>query len=131
MNLANVGGSMTGGATVVLTPSGLSAGGKASYTTPNHTRLEPQVIDFLVKQATTTKDDPGVARSGLKIALASRSTEEGCCGVTAGTIIFELSCRWPLGQPEALVDSAFDYMQALLFNQSTIDGLKLGTLPVA
>lgn len=131
MNLANVGGSMTGGSTVVLTPAGLYAGGKASFTTPGHTRLEPQVIDFLVTQANTTKDDPGVARSGLKIAFANRVESEGCCAVQPGTIIVDLGFRWPLSQPESLVDDVIDYLQALMFNASFIDALKKGILPVS
>jgi hypothetical protein len=131
MNLANVGGSMTGGATVVLTPAGLYAGGKASFTTPDHTRLTPEVIDFLVTPAQTTKDSPGVARSGLKIALASRVETEGCCDVQAGTVIIDVGLRWPLSQPESAVDDAIDLLQALVFNAAFTDALKKGILPIS
>jgi hypothetical protein len=131
MNLANVGGTMTGGATVVLTAAGLYAGGKASYTTPTHTRLTPQVIDFLVTPASTTKDNPGVARSGLKIALANRVETEGCCDVQAGTIIIDVGLRWPLSQPESVVDEAIDLLQSLVFNTAFVDALKKGILPTS
>jgi hypothetical protein len=131
MNLLNKGGTLTGGATVVLTPAGLYAGGKASYTTPNHTRLEPETIDFLVTPATTTKTDPGVARSGLKIAFANRVTEAGCCGAQAGTVIFDIGMRWPLSQPSTVVDDAIQYLQALVFSTAFVDALKKGVLPVA
>jgi hypothetical protein len=130
MNLLNVGGSMTGGTTVVLSPAGLSAGGKASFTAPNHTRLEPEVIDFLVTPVkATSASDPGVARSGLKIAFANRVESEGCCGVQAGTVIFDVGMRWPLSQPEAVLDSAIQYLQALVFSTAFVDALKKGVLP--
>lgn len=131
MNLLNVGGTLTGGSTVVLTPAGLYAGGKASFTTPTHTRLEPEVIDFLVTPAKTSKTDPGVARSGLKISLANRVEEEGCCTVNAGTVIIDVGVRWPLGQPEAILDAAIQKLQALVFSQAFIDGAKKGVLPVS
>jgi hypothetical protein len=131
MNLLNKGGTMTGGATVVLTPAGLYAGGKASYTTPDHTRLEPQVIDFLVTQAVAKGTDPGVARSGLKIAFANREQAEGCCTVQPGTVIIDVGLRWPLAQPEAVVDGAIAYLQALVFSTAFVDALKKGVLPTA
>lgn len=131
MNLANVGGSMTGGATVVLSPAGLYAGGKASFTTPTHTRLTPETVDFLVTQAKPSASDPGVARSGLKISLANREETEGCCGVQAGTVIIDVALRWPLSQPESIVDTAVELLQALSFNTAFIDALKKGVLPVS
>lgn len=131
MNLLNEGGTLTGGATMVLTPAGLYAGGKASFTTPSHTRLTPQVVDFLVTQASTTKNDAGTARSGLKIALANRVESEGCCDVQSGTVIIDVGLRWPLSQPEAIVDDAISLLQALVFNTAFVDALKKGVLPVA
>jgi hypothetical protein len=131
MNLANLGGSMTGGSTVVLTPAGLSAGGKASYTNPDHTRLEPRIVDFFVSQAKGQGSDPGVARSGLKISFASRTTEEGCCNPAAGSVIIDIGIRWPLSQPYTVVDSALDYLQSLVFSSAFVDGIAKGTLPTA
>jgi hypothetical protein len=131
MNLLNYGGTMTGGSTVVLTPAGLYAGGKASYTTPSHERLTPQVVDFLVTPAVTSKSEPGTARSGLKVALANRVESEGCCNVQPGTVIIDVGFRWPLSQPESLVDDAIKYLQALVFTSAFVDACKKGTLPVA
>jgi hypothetical protein len=122
---------MTGGSTVVLTPAGLYAGGKASFTTPGHDRLNPEVIDFLVTPAVTTKAEPGVARSGLKIALANRVESEGCCNVQPGTLIIDVGFRWPLSQPSTLADDAIKYLQALVFNAAFVDACKKGTLPTA
>lgn len=131
MNLANVGGTMTGGSTVVLTPAGLYSGGKAGFTNPDHTRLEPRTIDFLVRQAVPQGTNPGVARSGLKIAFANRETAEGCCDAKAGTVIIDVDFRWPLSQPEAVVDSALDYLRALVHTSAFADALKKGILPTA
>lgn len=131
MNLANKGGTMTGGTTVTLSPSGLYAGGKASFTTPDHSRLVPQTVDFLVRQATPQGTNPGTARSGLKIAFANRETTEGCCDVKAGTVIIDVDFRWPLSQPETLVDAAIDYLRALVHTTAFADALKKGVLPTA
>ena len=130
MNLANLSGTMTGGSTVVLTPAGLSAGGKASYTNPDHTRLEPRVIDFFVTEAKGQGTDPGVARAGIKISFASRTTEEGCCTTAPGTVIIDLGVRWPLSQPQSVVDGAIDYLQSLVFNAAFTDAVK-GILPTS
>lgn len=131
MNVANVGGTMTGGSTVALSASGLYAGGKAGFTTPDHTRLEPQTVDFLVRQAVPQGQNPGVARSGLKIAFANRETAEGCCDAKAGVVIIDVDMRWPLSQPETLVDSALSYLRALVHTSAFADALKKGVLPTA
>lgn len=133
-----IGATLTGGSTAVLTPAGLSAGGKASYTTPEHTRLTPRVVDFLVSAPVSpqvTKKNPnpapGVARAGLKISFANRTTAEGCCDVQQGTFIVDLGVRWPLNQPETLADDAIEYIQGLVFTTAFVNAVKLGTLPTA
>lgn len=131
MNLANVGGSMTGGSTVTLTPAGLSAGGKADYTTPTHSQLEPEVISFFVTKPKPNGSDPGTARSGLKVSFASRTTEEGCCAPAAGTVIVDVSVRWPLSQPQAVLDSVIDYLQSLVFTSAFTDAITKGVLPTS
>lgn len=132
MNVLNVGGTMTGGATVVLSASGLYAGGKASFTTPDHTRLNPQIVDFLVTPMQNAGNaDPGVARSGLKVSFASRVTEEGCCTPRTGSVIIDVGFRWPLSQPDTVRDDAIELMQALWFNTSFLASLRNGTLPVS
>lgn len=133
-----IGATLTGGSTAALTPAGLSAGGKASYTTPEHTRLNPRVVDFLVsspvQQQATKKNpnpDPGIARAGLKVAFANREASEGCCGTQLGSVIIDLGVRWSLNQPETLADDAIDYIQGLVFTTAFVDAVKKGTLPVA
>lgn len=129
VTVANVGGSMTGGSSVVLSYSGSPGYGKASFTTPTNTRLAPRTVDFLMTPAKSTASDPGVARGGVKITFADRTSTEGCCTVQAGSVIIDLAVRWSLNQPETLVDDAIDVLQALTFNAAFIDAVKKGTLP--
>lgn len=129
--LVKIGATLTGGTDTTLSPAGLSAGGKATYTTPDHSRLAPEVIDFLVTAPTPSKTDPGVARSGLKIAFASRTTEEGCCSVSLGTVIVDVNFRWPLSQPESVVDDAIAYLKGLVYTTAFEDAVKKGILPVS
>jgi hypothetical protein len=130
MDLANVGGTMTGGSTVALTMSGMFAN-KVSYTTPTHTRLEPRTVDFFLTPSETTAKDPGVARAGLKIYFADRLQEEGCCTVAAGSVIVDVGIRWSLNQPDTLVDEALDYLQSAAFSAALSDAIKKGILPTA
>lgn len=126
-----LGGTLTGGTSTTLTPAGLSSGGKASYTAPGHTRLEPQLVDFLVKQAVVSKSEPGVARSGMKVAFANRVEAEGCCNVIPGTVICDVDIRWPLSQPETLVDDVIAYVRGLVWTTAFADAIKKGILPVS
>lgn len=127
----SVGATLTGGTTKALTPSGLYAGGKAGFTTPDHTRISPRTVDFIVSQPKQQGTDPGVARSALKIAFANRTVEEGCCTVQPGTVIIDVNVRWPLSQPEEIVDDAIAYLQAIVFEPGFIASIKDGVLPTA
>lgn len=124
-----VGATLTGGTDVVLASAGLSAGLKASFVTPDHTQLEPRVVDFSIVRPTTTKSDSGVARSALKIAFANRVEEEGCCNVNAGTVIIDVGIRWPLSQPDTLVDDTIAMLRGLVYHASFADAIKKGILP--
>lgn len=130
MDLANVGGTMTGGSTVALTLSGITPN-KASFTAPSHTRLSPRTVDVFFTPSETTAKDPGVARAGMKIYFADRTVEEGCCTVAAGSVIFDVSARWSLNQPETLVDDALEYLQSATFAAAFKDALVKGILPTS
>lgn len=129
ITLANVGGTLTGGASQTFTYAGSPVAGKVSYVSPTHGRLTPRQLDLTMSQATTTQTDPGVARSGAKITYGDRLVEEGCCSVSQGGVIIDLGLRWSLNQPSTLVDEAIEALQALVFNASFIDALKKGILP--
>lgn len=126
--LPNLGGTMTGGASATLASAGNTAG-KASFVTSDTSRLTPKTVDFLVTAAKSSSADPGVARSGLRITFANRTTEEGCCTVSAGLVGIDVNLRWHLSQPESLAEDAIEYLQSLVFTQAFKDALLKGTLP--
>lgn len=128
LSVSNVGGTLTGGATVVLALT-QNVGNKVSFATPDHTRLAPREVSLSVTPASTTLSDPGVARSALKVSYGDRLTSEGCCSVQSGHVIFDITSRWSLNQPESLVDDAVEMLQALVFNTAFIAALKKGILP--
>lgn len=129
LTVTNVGGSLTGGASVALTYAGNVPGTKSQFVTPDHTRLAGRQVDIYSNPAKTTASDPGVARGGLKVTFSDRTAEEGCCTVQQGSVIIDVGVRWHLNQPEALLDDAIEYLQALVFNASFIDAVKKGILP--
>lgn len=129
MNFAHLGGTLTGGTSVDLIPAGLSANGKSTYLAPGSNRLEPRTIDFFVTAPTTTKNDPGVARSGFKVAFANREVSEGCCNVAAGTVIIDVSVRWPLSQPQGVLDDAISYARSAIMSSEFNSSAIYGTLP--
>lgn len=128
--VVKLGATLTGGTDTTLTPAGLSASGKMSFVAPDSSQLEPRRIDLMVTPPTTTKTDPGVARSGLKLSYASRTSEEGCCTVQQGSVIVDVGFRWPISQPETVVDDALAMLKALVYTQAFADTIKKGILPV-
>lgn len=129
LTVANVGGTLTGGASVALTYAGSPVSGKVVFVTPTHTRLAPREVSLTASPANTTPSEPGVARTALKVTFGDRQSEEGCCTVQAGHVIIDLGVRWSLNQPEALADDAIEMVQALVFTQAFMDAVKKGILP--
>jgi hypothetical protein len=130
LTVANVGGTLTGGASVVLSSAGVTGSGKSSFTMPDHTRLTPRVVDFYVTPVKSSKSDPGVARSGLKISLGDHEVVEGCCTNKQGSIIIDVGLRWSLEQPDTLIDTAIELLQALATADGVLaDTLRKGALP--
>lgn len=127
--VVKLGATLTGGTDTTLVSAGLSAGGKASFVAPGHTQLTPHMVDLMVTAPTVTKTDSGVARSGIKVSYASRTAEEGCCTVQLGSVIFDVSARWPLSQPESVIDDALAMLKALVYTQAFADSIKQGILP--
>ena len=121
---------MTGGATVALSPAG-NVPGKSTFVGPNHTRLVPNTVEFTASGGVPSGNNPGVARTGVKIQFANRLTEEGCCNVKAGSAIVDLGVRWSLDQPVTVVDDALAYLQGLVFSTAFIDAVKKGVLPAS
>lgn len=129
-NASNVGGTMTGGATVALTSAGVTQTGKVSFTTPSSTRLTPEHVYFKVSGGDPANaGNPGTAKANMSVAFADRSTAEGCCTATAGYIVFEAEGRWPLGLPEATLVEAYDLFRSLVNSAQYKDAMIKGTLP--
>lgn len=127
--VANVGGTLTGGASENLTNIGSNVVGKSSFVLDAHTRLSHRQVDLLTTPAKTTPSDPGVARGGLRITFGDRQAVDGCCTVQQGSVIIDVGVRWSLNQPEALVDGAIEQLQALVFTTAFINAVKKGVLP--
>lgn len=126
MNLLNVGGSLTGGSTVVLHPAGVSAGG-TSYVTAAHTRQKQELIQF--SQSANGSQQAPVARTGLKITLADREVAEGCCTVTEGSIIADLGIRWNLNQSVTQAQRMLDLLRATVSSTQFGEAFLKGLLP--
>lgn len=124
-----IGATLTGGTDKTYASAGLSAGGKATFVAPEHTQLEPRVLDVFRTAAVETKDSLGVARAGFKVSFASRTTEEGCCNGSSGTAIFDGSIRWPLSQPVAIVDDVIAAVRGFVYSTAFEDMIKKGILP--
>lgn len=131
LTIPNFGGTLTGGADQALAYMGSPVPGKVSFVTSEHTRLAARQVDFTSSQTRTTTQDPGTARSGLKVTFSDRLIEEGCCTVQAGSVIIDLGVRWSLNQPESLADAAIAEVRALVFSPAFTALVKTGALPSA
>lgn len=123
-----IGATLTGGSAVSLSSAGMSPG-KSVFTTPDHTRLTPETVEFTVSGGNPTASDPGVARTGMKISFASRTEEEGCCTVKAGAVIADLGIRWNLTQPGTVADDVIAYLRGLVYTTQFADAVKKGIIP--
>lgn len=124
-----LGATQTGGSSVTLIPAGTSPG-KASFRTPDHTLLTPEMVEFTVQGGTPLNaKDPGVARTGLKISFASRQVGEGCCDAKAGAVIVDLGVRWNLNQPETVVDDIVAHLRGIVYSAEFEDAITKGILP--
>lgn len=124
-----LGATLTGGTPTTLTSAGPMGPNKSSFVAPGSSRLAPRAVDFLITNPTPQKGDPGVARSGVRVAFANVVSEEGCCTRNSGTVIADINLRWPLSQPDSVVDDVIEYVRALVYTTEFEDAIKNGTLP--
>lgn len=122
-----LGATLTGGTTTTVAPSAFN-GNRVTFTTPTHTRLQPQTIQFSVAQAPLGGKDP-VASAGMKIVFAERVTEEGCCTVREGAATADFGFRWNLSQSVDTVDDVLEYLRGLVFTTEFRDMIVKGILP--
>jgi hypothetical protein len=123
-----IGATQTGGTSTSLSSAGISPG-KSMFVTPDHSRLIPETVEFTVSGGNPTAVNPGTARTGLKISFANRTVEEGCCTVTAGSVIMDLGIRWDLSQPETVVDDVIAWLRGVVYSTQFADAVKKGVLP--
>lgn len=124
-----LGATQAGGTSVTLTPAGTSPG-KASFRTPEHTLLQPEMVEFTIQGGTPLNaKDPGVARTGMKISFASRQTGEGCCDVKAGAVVADLGVRWNLNQPETVVGDVIAHLRGIVYSVEFENAVRKGILP--
>lgn len=129
-NALNVGGTMTGGATVALTSAGVTQNGKVSFTTPTSSRLTPEHAYFKVSGGDPgNATNPGTAKTVMSVAYADRTIPEGCCVGSAGYIVLEAEARWPLGLPEATLIEAYDLFRSIVNSTEFKDAMTKGTVP--
>lgn len=128
ITLTNVGGTLTGGSSLVLT-RGNTVGQKAMFYLPSHTRLSLREVDFVAQPASTTDKDAGVARASAKVVLANRIESEACCNVKSGSVILDIGIRWSLNQDSALVDEAIDIGEAVIRSDAFKDAIIKMFLP--
>lgn len=129
-NVANVGGTMTGGATVALSSAGVTQTGKVAFTTPTSTRLTPQNVYFKVSGGEPANaSNPGTGKTIVSVAYADRTTEEGCCTPAAGFIQFEVEVKWPLSLPQTTLQSAMDLFRSLVNGTQFSDAVIKGITP--
>lgn len=119
---------LSGGTDVVLSSSGFSPG-KSTFVTPTSSRLAPQTFEFTTNAVAPTNKDPGVARSNLRTALASRTTEEGCCTAVAGAIVIQTNGSWNLNQDIVTAELAWDLHVAAVQTAAAKDAFLKGLLP--
>lgn len=127
-SIANVGGSLTGGSTIVLTPSGVSPG-KATFVTPDHTRLVTRTVEVTSSQRPPTSTTPGQARAGIKVTFSDVVAEEGCCTPKLGNVVLNFGFSWDLSQPDTNVTGAVDLFVATLQDTDFRNLLLKGIMP--
>lgn len=125
-----IGATLTGGSSVTLAPAG-NLPGKSTFVAPAHARLTPHTVEFTASGGTPSGDNPGVARTGMKITFADRQTAEGCCTVAAGAVILDLGVRWSLNQPDTLVDDVVSYLRGIVYTVAFVNAIKKGILPTS
>lgn len=125
----NIGGSFTGGTPTVLTSVGGSQPGQSLLQFPTSSRLTPRQLKLISNTPVTNRSNPGTVRTSARFILGNRVESEGCCTVTAGTVIGEINVTWPLSQPDTLIDDLVDMMRAYVMTSAFVDQIKRGTLP--
>lgn len=123
------GATLTGGTDLVYSDSGQGSSGERVFASTTSTILEPRQIKIKATIPTTTSANPGSSRSEVRFILGSRVQDEGCCTVSAGTVMASLTTAWPLTQPVDLVDELIDQIRGFVYTDEFVNLLKQGRIP--
>lgn len=126
-SIANVGGSLTGGATVVLVPAGIS-GSKSSYQVTGSTRAVPKLVAFVSVPSQTTKTGTSNARSEFKVTIGEDISEEGCCATVIPLFILDLGARIPNGISATTIEEGLNLAAAMLLDSGVRSMFTTGLL---
>lgn len=119
---------VTGGTSTTLTLAS-NTNGNAVYLFPSNTHLAPARISLATRGPIGSKDEPGTARSQAKLTFGSKESKEGCCGLTEGYVIFDMTARWNLNQDVTVLDSALAAFRAYVMSEAFESSIKTGILP--
>lgn len=124
-----IGATLDGGSTVALAPAGLTPG-RSVFTSPDHTRLEPETVTFTTSQS-TAKNGVVTGKAGLQLLLANIEEEEGCCTVKAGHVRVDLGLYWDLSQPRSVAEKALAYLRGVVYTDDFENLILKGITPSA
>lgn len=127
MDILNVGGTLTGGATLIATEAAAS-GGKSLFTLPGHSRLEVRTLELSTNTDSARGTNP-VGRAAVKVVFGNRITEDGCCTVKSGNHIIDLGVRYALTQDVSVLDDCIDVVRAFVFSDEFEAMVKSGVVP--
>lgn len=122
---------ITGGTPVTLNPVGLVGPGKSRWLFPTHTHLKPNMVDLTTVSPVVTNADAGQASALVKLTVANREKEAGCCTVTSGQMIFDLKVRFAMNQDQAVIGTlGFSEFRALVSEPGLLESMVYnGILP--
>jgi len=126
----NTGATLTGGATTVLSPAGITPG-RSVFVGPNHSRLTPETVTFTASTTLPSKANAiGSGRTGLRIVVADQSTEEGCCTTVRDEVTVDMIIKSTLASGSAaLIDRALALLRALAYSSALETAVENEVLP--
>lgn len=121
---------VTGGTDATYTPDGYQPNGKARFIGPENTFLTPEVLLIGASATNPTKDSLGRVSTTHQLVFGDRSTEDGCCTVSANQASANLSVDWTLGLSSGKVDAFLVDLRAYINSPAFVTAVKTGVRPV-
>lgn len=131
MNLLNVGGTLTGGTTVALTPAGISPG-RSVFVGPDHSRNRTDVVTLTANSTPSNAKTgaAGVGRIGTQMKQSIPiAPADGCCTSATAEIQFDTSVKVNSLADDTALDAAIDRYRALVYTAAWKTAVKSLILP--